>query len=141
MFEAYLFMIAFFIIVFGFMIYRVIISIKKPPQILTDDYNRDEIPIRVWSSKTRYIDFIFVKRDNGKYRMKIKIRVLLALAASIIQLVFGLFVLYCFKDEFIKNSYVMPAVIAIVIWLFSNIIFVLYSLIEARICFRKALKE
>jgi len=141
MFEAYLFMIAFFIIVFGFMIYRVIISIKKPPQILTDDYNRDEIPIRVWSSKTRYIDFIFVKRDNGKYRMKIKIRVILALAASIIQLVFGLFVLYCCKDEFIKNSYVMPAVIAIVIWLFSNIIFVLYSPIEAGICFRKAMKK
>ena len=139
--EAYLLMFALLFIVIGFMVYRVMISIKKPPQISESDYNRDEISVRVWSSMSYYFDFIFVKRKNGKYRMKFKIRVFLGIAASIFQLVFGLFVLSCFKEEFVKHPEAIPALIAVVIWLFFNIVFAFYSSIEARICFRKAMNE
>ena len=138
---AYLLLFGFLGIIIGFTIYKVVLSIKKPTQIVRGDYNSDEISIRVWSSVSRFYDYTFVKRKNGKYRMKPRILCFFGMAASIFQLAYGLFALYCFKGEFISHPDVMPALISVVIWMIYSFLLAVYSLIEPGICFRRVMKE
>ena len=57
------------------------------------------------------------------------------------QFAFGTFLIYCFKDEFIKHPDTFPALVGFFLWLISLIVFANYSQIEARLFFRKNIDD
>lgn len=138
---AYLFLIGMLIIIIPFLVHRVILSKRKPPYISENDDRHDTVSVFVWSRVSRmpydYHEYIFVRRKNGKYRMKYKFYDVICMVVPTFQLSLGTFIIYCFKDEFIKHPDTIPALIGFFLWLISQVVFANYSQIEARMCFRK----
>ena len=118
------------------------LSKKHPPYVRENNDNCDSISVFVWSNKMRslpwtYNEYVFVKRDNGTYRMKYKLFDWFYLVFPTILTSYALFILYCFREEFVKHPEAIPALVSFVLWLFFMLAFANYPKLEARICFRK----
>ena len=138
---SYLFLFGMLVIIVSFMVHQLIVSKKKPPYISENDAGHDTVSVFVWTNKSRftyyYREYIFVRRKNGKYRMKYRFHDVICIVVPLFQLSLGTFIIYCFKDEFINHPDTYPALIGFFLWLISLVVFANYSKLEARICFRK----
>ena len=144
--EAYLFLLAtLFVVIIGVVI-CVVYSKVKPPYIRENDRNRDSISVFVYSHSSLrfrryYREYVFVKRENGKYRMKCMTGDWITAVFSMFQLFLGVFIISLFKDEFIKNPDSIPALIGFFIWLIFICVIANSSLIEAIMFFRKTMNR
>lgn len=134
---AYMFLFAMLLIIVVYSVYGLVLSKKKPPYI--SEEKDDTVYVYVWVRrfKWEYREYLFVKRENGKYRMKYRAYDVFCIALSIFQLLLGTFIIYCFRDEFIKHPDVFPALIGFFLWLFFNVVCANWTLIEAQICLKK----
>ena len=142
---SYLFLFAMLLVIVPFLIHRVILSKKKPPYFSENDAGHERISVYVWTPRSRrpddYREYLFVRRKNGKYRMKLRFREVICIVIPVFQLCFGTFLISLFKDEFIKHPDTIPALAGFFIWLISLIVFANYPQIEARIYFRKNIDD
>ena len=139
--EAYLFLLGTLLIIVPFMVHRLILSKRKPPYISENDSRHQTVSVFVWSKILRmpwdYREYIFVRRKNGKYRMKYRFYDVICIVIPTFQLSLGTFIIYLFREEFTKHPDAIPALVGFFLWLISLVVFPNYSQVEARICFRK----
>lgn len=137
---AYLILLAMLLIIVPYIVYRVILSKRKPPYIEKND-GCDTVSVYVWSRAMRmpyeYREYVFVRRKNGGYGMKFRIYDVVCMVVPTFQLSLFTFIIYCFKDEFIKNPDTIPALAAFFLWFIFLVVFSNYSQAEARIFFSK----
>ena len=123
---------------------RVLISKKHPPYVQENKGYYNSISVFVWSSPMRrfpwsYHEYTFVKRDNGKYRMEYKFLDWFYIVFPTLLCSYAMFLLFIFREYFVKDPGSIPALITFVLWLLSNIVLANYPKIEARLCLKKHL--
>ena len=125
---------------------RVSMSKKHPPYVQENKGYYDSISVFVWYSPWRrapwyYREYTFVKRDNGKYRMKYNFLDWFYIVFPTLLCSYAIFLLFLFREYFVKDPSSIPALIAFVLWLLSSIVLANYPKIEARLCLKKHLES
>ena len=127
---------------------RLIRSRKNPPYISGDDYDRDEITVYAYSRILRslpwdYRGYDFVKRKNGKYRMKLKAYDVFSIVVPLFLSLIGIFIVFvCFGiRRLVSKPDDIASILAFLVFLLLINALPNYSQIEARLFFRKTMKK
>lgn len=138
---AYFFLIAMLLIIVVSAVYGLVLSKKKPAYISENKDGTFSVFVWVRRFNWEYREYLFVKCGNGKFKMRYGIYDVFCIALSIFQLLLGTFIIFCFRDEFIKQPDVFPALVGFFLWLFFNVVWANWALLEAQICLKKNLES
>lgn len=144
---AYLFLLGVLIIIAVSAVFLAVLTKKHPPYISENDARHDTLSVYVWTNEHRgrrvwvYREYLFVRRKNGKYRLRLRPYDVLCIVLPMLGLAYGAFIISLFIDKFIEQPETIPALIGFFLLLIYYVAVANYPRIEAIVYFRKNMKK
>ena len=141
---AYLFLLGVLIIIAVSAVFLAVLTKKHPPYISENDARHDTLSVYVWTNEHRgrrvwvYREYLFVRRKNGKYRLRLRPYDVLCIVLPMLGLAYGAFIISLFIDKFIEQPEMIPALIGFFLLLIYYVAVANYPRIEY---FRKNMKK
>ena len=144
---AYLFLLGVLIIIAVSAVFLAVLTKKHPPYISENDARHDTLSVYVWTNEHRgrrlwvYREYLFVRRKNGKYRLRLRPYDVLCIVLPMLGLAYGAFIISLFIDKFIEQPETIPALAGFFLLLIFYVFVANYPRIEAIVYFRKNMKK
>ena len=144
---AYLFLLGVLIVIAVSAFFLAVLTKKHPPYISENDARHDTLSVYVWTNEHRgrrlwvYREYLFVRRKNGKYRLRLRPYDVLCIVIPMLGLAFGAFIISLFIDKFIEQPETIPALIGFFLLLIFYVFVANYPRLEAIVYFRKNMKK
>ncbi|MCR4776740.1 MAG: hypothetical protein K5869_10240 [Saccharofermentans sp.] len=144
---AYGFLFAILIIIAVSAVFLAVLTKKHPPYISENDARHDTVSVYVWTNEHRgrrvwdYREYLFVRRKNGKYRLRLRPYDVLCIVIPMLGLAFGAFIISLFIDKFIEQPETIPALVGFFLLLIFYVFVANYPRLEAIVYFRKNMKK